>query len=393
MIIDLTVSLDRTETLIQAEGYRGYDPYDGLESPIFRLPVLNRARFARWGFQQVLKRIPFQIRPLLGIRKGYNPVTLALCAQALAWRDMADTVGKNRSAEVARLVGEIDRMRTKGYSGSCWGYDFNWEARYAGFPAGHPTVVATGFITHALFTVWQRFGLERAKELILDSAPFILKDLNRIVDGDTFCWSYSPTDQQAVLNATMKGARLVAQAVSLGGDPNWMDDARDTIKFVASRQTESGRWPYSIGDKRSWADHFHTCYNLDCLHEYQDLSGDTSFDQALEKGLAYYLANFFTSEGIPKYYDQSTYPIDATSCGQALLTLTRFGQTELATKTARWVLANMSLPNGGFKFQVHPLYENRMLYMRWSVAWIFAGLARLEMVSAAQGSCSPASGL
>ena len=113
-----------------------------------------------------------------------------------------------------------------GYSGSCWGYDFHWQARYANFPAGHPTVVATGFVTHALFTVWKHYGLEQARHLILDAASFVLRDLNRTPHGDMFCWSYSPSDHQEVLNATMKGARLVAQAVSLGGDTDWLDDAK-----------------------------------------------------------------------------------------------------------------------------------------------------------------------
>ena len=384
---DLSTFLDRTEEFIRDEGYRGFDPYDGLESPLFRLPVLNKAKIPRWGFQQVLKRLPFQIRPLLGIHKGYNPVTLALCAQALTWRDMAGGTNRDgRRSEVEHLIAELDRLRTPGYSGSCWGYDFHWQARYANIPAGHPTVVATGFITHALFTVWNHYGIERARDLILDAAPFVLQDLNRTQHDDMFCWSYSPSDHQEVLNATMKGARLVTQAVSLGGDPAWLDDARTTIQYVVSRQSPNGSWPYSMGDTRSWADHFHTCYNLDCLHEYQELSGDNTFDNALNKGLAYYDANFFTDEGIPKYYDQSTFPIDATCCGQSLLTLTRFGRLEQASRTAQWILENMSLPKGGFKYQIHPRYENRLVYMRWSVAWIFAGLARLEMASGGQGS-------
>jgi len=382
---DLGSSLDRTEAYIQAEGYRGYDPYDGLASPLFRLPVLNRAKLPRWGFQQVVKRLPLQIRPLLGIPKGYNPVTLALCAQALTWRDMAAGEGDARRAEVSRLVDELERLRSPGYSGSCWGYDFHWQARYANFPAGHPTVVATGFITHALFTVWNHYGLEKARDLVLDAVPFVIKDLNRTSHGDTFCWSYSPTDNNEVLNATMKGSRLLAQAVSLGGDAHWLEDARATIRYVVSRQSETGSWPYAIGDARSWADHFHTCYNLDCMHEYQELSGDLSFEEALGKGLKYYIAHFFTADGTPKYYDQSTYPIDATCCGQALLTLIRFGYFDQAEKTAHWILENMSLPGGAFKYQINPRFENRLIYMRWSVAWIFSGLARLELASANQG--------
>lgn len=379
---DLLTRLDSTETFIRSEEYRGYDPYDGLESPLFDLPFLDRARIPRWGFQQVLKRLPFQIRPLLGIRKGYNPVTLALCAQAMTWRDRAEGVCDERRAEVERLVDELARLRTGGFSGSCWGYDFDWQARYANIPAGHPTVVATGFVTHALFTVWERFRIDKARDLILDAVPFVRMDLNRTEDGDTFCWSYSPSDRQTVLNATMKGARLLAQAVFLGGDAGWLDDVRSTIRYVVARQSETGSWPYAIGDPRSWADHFHTCYNLDCLHEIRELTGEGTFDESIDNGFSYYLDNFFTSDGTPRYYDRETYPVDATCCGQAMLTLTRFGRVDLAERTAAWTLNHMALPGGGFKYQIHPRYENRIVYMRWSVAWIFAGLARLAAARA-----------
>ncbi len=241
-------------------------------------------------------------------------------------------------------------------------------------------------MTNALYQAWQYYELAAARDLCLAAVPFVLQDLNRIPQGDTFCWSYSPTDHQVVLNATMKGARLLAQAVSMGADPTCLSEAAATIKYVVSQQAADGSWPYAVGDTRSWADHFHTCYNLDCLHEYQTLTGDDSFRAALAKGLEYYGANFFTAAGIPKYYDQETYPIDATCCGQSLLTLLRFGKLEQAARTGNWILQNMALPNGGFKYQLHPHWENRLPYMRWSTGWLFAGLANLEAVLGNKGS-------
>ncbi len=375
----LAAMLDRTERYMSDSGYRGYDPYDGLESPLFKLPLLRRARIPRWGFQQVLKRIPFQTRPLFGIPKGYNPVTLALAIQGLVSRDQADQSGKkSRRVEVEKLVDELERLRSSGFSGACWGYDFHWEARYAAIPAWHPTVVATGFVTNALFKAYLHYGLESARILCLEAVSFVLNDLNRTLDGDTFCWSYSPSDNQVVLNATMKGARLLAQAVHLGADPACLEDAAATIRFVVSRQAENGSWPYSIGDTRSWADHFHTCYNLDCMDEYQALTGDHSFQAALEKGVGYYSGNFFTEEGIPRYFDKETYPIDATCCGQSLLTLVRFGKLQQARQTKNWIEKNMALPDGSFKYQIHRRFENQLPYMRWSTGWLFAGLASLE---------------
>jgi hypothetical protein len=381
----LRSTLDLTESYMTEQGYRGYDPYDGLESPLFKIPILRSAKIPRWGFQQVIKRLPFQVRPLLGIAKGYNPVTLGLAVQGLTARDRA-CGRKDRALEVQRLITELGHLQSRKYSGACWGYDFDWEARYACIPAGHPTVVATGFITNALYEAHLYYECDGAAELILDAAQFVLKDLNKTLHGDHFCWSYSPTDHQEVLNATMKGARLIAQAVSLGGDPAWLEDARSTIRYVVGFQQSDGSWPYSIGDRRSWADNFHTCYNLDCLWAFERITGDHEFSGAMEHGLKYYGEKFFDPSGAPKYYDHSLYPIDATCCGQSLITLVRFGLNEQAMRSAHWILENMALPGGKYRYQITRRSRINIPYMRWSTAWIFCGLSCVEHLISRESS-------
>ncbi|MFN3393810.1 MAG: hypothetical protein ACK424_04565, partial [Candidatus Thermochlorobacter sp.] len=66
----LADSLLRLEQRIHADAYRGYDPYDALTSPLFKLPILRQHKTLRWGAQQVLKRLPINVRPLLFIPKG-----------------------------------------------------------------------------------------------------------------------------------------------------------------------------------------------------------------------------------------------------------------------------------------------------------------------------------
>src|ERR1035437_10008401 len=78
-------SLNALESYILTENFRGYDPFDGLGSPIFNLPILKNNKLIRFGFQQIFRRIPFNIRPLLGIKKGLNPVTLGLSIQAFTY--------------------------------------------------------------------------------------------------------------------------------------------------------------------------------------------------------------------------------------------------------------------------------------------------------------------
>jgi hypothetical protein len=376
----LRAALDRTERFIEAEQYRGYDPYDGLTSPLFRLPVLRSARLPRFGFQQVLKRLPFQTRPLFGIPKGYNPVTLALVLQAYVYREMAAGGTRDgRKERVGRLVDELSRLASPGWSGSCWGYDFPWEARYASNPAGHPTVVATGIVTNALFLAWHLLDIEAAGELVTGAVPFVRDDLYRTPVGDSFCWSYSPTDRQVVLNATAKGSRLCVQANRIAPDHELLDLSRTALTFVAGQQADDGGWPYAPGDARSWRDNFHTGYVLDCLHEFGRLTGEDRFAQNVRTGFDYYVDKFFHREFVPKYYDTGLYPIDATACAQSILTLIRFNMVERASGVAKWCLEKMALPDGAFKYQIHRRSENRIPYMRWSVAWMFVALSRLEL--------------
>ncbi|HYF03945.1 MAG TPA: prenyltransferase/squalene oxidase repeat-containing protein [Patescibacteria group bacterium] len=375
----LKQSILRTEKFITKEKFRGYDPYDALLSPLFKLPVLNSWKIPRLGTQQVLKRLPVNLRPLLGIEKGYNPVTLGLCLQAYSY--LFKTLPEQKAyfrQQAEFCIKEIDRLQSKGYNGACWGYDFDWQARYATIKAYTPTVVATGFITNALFTAYEIIKSERAFELCKSACNFVLKDLNRTEDesGD-FCFSYSPNDRQVVLNATMKGARLLAQVYSVTKDEELLKTARKTTNFVANHQHENGSWPYSIGDTRTWADNFHTGYVLDCLDEYEKMTGDNSFKNIKEKGWKYYRANFFEHGEIPKYYDNSLYPIDATACAQSLITLSQFGDMVQALKTAKWIIENMQNADGSVAYQIKKTFKNNVIYMRWSVAWTFLGLSKV----------------
>ena len=49
-----------------------------------------------------------------------------------------------------------------------------------------------------------------------------------------------------------------------------------------------------------------------------------------------------------------------------------------ASRTAEWTLENMLADDGAVFYQRRRAYTNRIPYVRWSVAWVFAALARLS---------------
>ncbi len=315
-------------------------------------------------------------------------------------------------------------MISPGYGCACWGYDFDWEARYASLKSGSPTIVATGFITNALYKNFKYAGNKKAGELLVDAAGFV-KHLNKTFSGDNFCYSYSPFDKQAVFNASMKAARLLTQAYLVSQDESFIDEARRTVTYVIKHQNDDGSWYYSEGDKRNWVDNFHTGYVLDCLYEYVHAADDAEATKCMILGYEYYKDNFFaTSKGVtiknpiiegiaatgreyikpviagmsagqdvnplsggtdtanlkyilPKYYSSKIYPIDSTAAAQSILTLTRFGDTEIAGKVADFMLDNLYDEQGHFHYRKGKFFTNRIPYMRWSTAWMFLAMSYL----------------
>jgi len=274
----------------------------------------------------------------------------------------------------------IEALRSKGYSGDCWGYEFDWEPHYASrsLPPGLPNIVATGIVSNALFEAYRHAGIETARDSCISAAEFVMHDLERTTAANqSFCWGYFPGDRQQVLNATMKAARICAQVFSLTQDSELARAAARTVRFVAERQRGDGAWPYSTGDSRSWVDNFHTGYVLECLDAYQRLTGDLAFEETKARGWRYYREFFVTETHVPKYFDRRLTPVDATACAQTIATLCIFGDVAEAEAVASWTLENMRRRDGGFVYQRNRHYTNRIPYMRWSTAPMFAALARL----------------
>lgn len=377
--MNINNSLRLVKDYIEKENYKGYDPYDVLKSPLFRLPLIRSNKVLRFGAQQLVRRACLNLRPFLFVPKGYNPVAIGLCIQAYAYLYESDTENRNHyRIIIEKLLADLIKLIPSGYSGACWGYDFDWEARYARISAYQPTVVATGIITHALFQAYKITGIEKCSELIASAALFVVNDLNRTYHGDMFAFSYSPFDKQQVFNATMKGARLLSQAHTITRNDEYLKLAYLTSKYTVSHQNNSACWAYSLNDGREWMDNYHTGYIIDCLHEFQTLSQITEFDLSIKNAYAFYKRNFITMEGVPKFYNNKVYPVDCTAASQTILTLCRFGDYQLASAVAQWMAANMQSGKGNFYFRKYNNYTIKTSFMRWSNAWMFVALAFLK---------------
>ncbi|MDP4184168.1 MAG: delta-aminolevulinic acid dehydratase, partial [Bacteroidota bacterium] len=372
--------LFRLKDYCEQEGYRGWDPYDGLTSRIFQaIPLIRNSRFFRLAWIQLFKRNPLNLRRFALIEKSYNPKGLGLFLSGTCNLYHLDPTPE-ALATIRFLTDKIISLKTKGYSGSCWGYNFDWQSRAFFQPAYSPTVVVTSYIGSALADAYEITKDKTILKELISIADFILKDLNRTYDSKgNFAFSYSPQDKTTVYNASLHGSRILARIYSYTREQQLIDEARRSVQFCIERQHNDGSWTYGTLPHHQWTDSFHTGFNLECLQEYQKYSGDRSVIPSIEKGLNYYLTNFFTTEGNSKYYNDKIWPIDVHASAQLIVTLCKLNQlekyTELTDKVLSQTFEHLSNGVGYFYYQRSKYFTNKIPYMRWSQAWMFYALS------------------
>jgi len=375
----IQASFEQLKAYCEQEDFKGWDPYDGLNSKLFRaLPWISRRKWPRLAWIQLFKRSPVNLRRITGVAKDYNPKGLGLFLSGYC-NLYQKQPQEQYITTIKYLADKLLTLQSQGWSGACWGYNFDWQARAFFQPKYTPTVVATTFIAYSLMDAYEITGEQRYLDAAISAQHFVLKDLNRTYDDEgNFAFSYSPEDRTQVFNASLLGSRLLSRIYHYTGDAALLDVARRSILFCCRHQRADGSWSYGTLPFHQWIDNFHTGYNLECIREYRKYSGDTSFDSHVDKGLAYYLETFFTAEGIAKYYSNKTYPIDIHNTAQLVVTLSRLDVLEqhrhMVDTSLLWSIVHMQDKKGYFYFQMKNRYSSRIPYVRWAQGWMFYGM-------------------
>jgi rhamnogalacturonyl hydrolase YesR len=374
----------------EEEGFKGWDPYDGLNSKLFQLSPFKFWNIARFILIQGLKRSPYNLRKLLLVPKGYNPKALALFLSAYCNLYLLAKQGDVRfgslkvlSERITQLANLLVSLKNDSYSGSCWGYNFDWQSRAFFLPSNTPTVVVTSFAVEALLSAYEITGNDKYLNTALSSANFVCDDLNRIQKpGGYFMFSYSPLDHQAVYNATLLGSKILSLIYAYTDDSSIKYLAQKSVYSVCEYQNDNGSFPHSDQVGNSWRDSFHTGFKLESLEAYRTLCHDNSVQTAIESGFEYWVSNYFdTDTGFAFYYDRAKSPdlVDLHCAGQALATFYKLGKVDeyvsLVDKIAQWPIDNMQSDNGYFYFQIVRNKINKIPYMRWPNAWMLYGLS------------------
>lgn len=382
----------------QQDNWSGYDPYDALNSEIFkRLPFLN-SRLPRLALTQILKRSPLNLRKLLLIPKTQNPKALALFLMAFV---KLDKMGLLANADIIPLtVQNLINLR----SGSslkpvnrhplpveletvhryyCWGYSFPWQGRKVLAPKGAPNLVCTVFVANALLDAYEANRDAENLRMATSAADYILNELYWTKGDSVAGFSYPvPALQVQVHNANFLGAALFCRIYKYCREERFLEPAMKAARCSAAQQQADGSWDYGELSTQRWIDNFHTGFNLCALQTINQCLNTNEFEPNIRSGFEFYRNNFFRDDGAPQYFHNRVYPIDIHSVAQSIITLMEFkdlspGNIELAQRVFEWAKENMWDERGYFYYQVTPYYKNKIPYMRWSQAWMLLALASL----------------
>ena len=402
MAVDLITAHRDLWKYCRAQGYAGYDPYDGLNSRLFQATPFKNSRNARLAWIQFHKRSPINFRSLVGVPRERNAKAIALFSLA-ALADFRRQPSKENEIEVRELLDDLIWMSLKGFKGACWGYNFDWQSRSFFLPRGTPTIVPTAFAARALCEAAEVISRDEYLPFARTICDFILNDLNRSEEtNDEVCFSYSPLDHTRVFNASLLAGEVLATVGGQLGEPSLIDGAMKAALYVVRRQRADGSWAYGADSHQQWSDNLHTAYILTSLSRIMEAvsvpgaiatgSCDAStvahgskadFENALRRGYDFWSERFFLVNGWPKYFPDHLYPADVHAAASAIIALVelrgRIPNTMLlAEKIASWTLDNLRNPLGYFHHQSRRFYKVRIPYMRWSEAWMMYALARLR---------------
>jgi len=380
-------SLDRVRGWVEERGYKGYDPADGLTTPLRALTF--RHLLAERLLQQLVWKFPVNIRPLIGIK----PLNSTKGRGFMAWGYMLrykatrEEQFKNKALE---CLSWLQQNTSPKYKNASWGNHFDFTTRSGRMPAQESTIVWSSLIAHAFLEAYEQTRLPHFLETIQGICEWILA-LPREKTAKGACLSYVAYTQSSIHNSNLLGAAVLARSWKHINDPRYLSVAREAALYSCSRQMADGGWWYGEDPKYHWNDNFHTAYNLDSLKFYTDYSGDSSFQPNIDRGFKLFRETFFESSGRPRYYHNRTYPIDIQCCSQAIDTLANFsreqeGSLELARKVARWTIENMQdRRKGFFYYRQYPLITAKTPYFHWGQATMFKALAHLLLKVSTEG--------
>jgi hypothetical protein len=313
---------------------------------------------------------------------------------AMGFAFLAEMSREDRYYQRARhFLNVLEQTRCPGYEEYCWGYPFHWETLLGTIPAGTPLITTVPYVFEAFQQVYRIDGDNQWHQVMHSIARHALndyKDIPTSATASTCSYTPFPEHSLSVVNANAYRAYLLTNAAVEFSDPKYRETAQRNLNFVLEAQNADGSWFYARDGKRSFVDHFHTCFVMKALAKIEALTGDTDCTSAIERGVAYYTENLFDEGGVPKpfsraprltVYRRELY--DYAECiNLSVLLRGRFPALDSRLKTTlNEILSRWQTAEGSFRSrQLYLGWDNTPMH-RWASSQLFRSLCFLLRAS------------
>jgi hypothetical protein len=281
----------------------------------------------------------------------------------------------------------LDSTRCPGYEHAGWGYPFDWETRRGVIKAGTPLITTTPYCYEAFEYRYRLEPTPERRAMLKSIAEHALLDYRDIPTGpQAATCTYTPVDGEGVVNASSYRAGLLSLAYREFNDSRYLEAAEQNVNFVLSAQKPDGSWPYAVDGVRDFVDHFHTCFVLKGLVKFESVTGHEATAEGIERGVAYYLANLFDAEGLPRPFSKAprltVYKRELYDCAECLnlgsLLAGRFPELDKAVeRVVEDIVTNWQQQSGSFRSRKLILGYDNVPMHRWGGSEMFRSLSLL----------------
>jgi hypothetical protein len=366
---------------VTRKGFASYDPYDGLSSALVR-PVVIKNQLMSRIWQQAVRLFPVNIRPIVGVRKMVHTKTISDFASAYSILYRVDKKPSYRKKALECLA-TLSTLNSPTRSGMGWGLRFAFATRFVSAGADQANIFQTINALHAFLDGYETFQDDQYLKLCEKGMMFLTQDLGYKENGDAVSWNYWENFAIEIYNISGLMIGLCARLWAVTGNEQYRILSRKLHTYISRSQNEDGSWHYSADLRGKFIDGFHTGYILEGIIRAVQLNV-LEKDTTLTGGIDYYLTNFFTSDGTPRYFSNATFPIDGQNAAQALQTLyfilnVNFAPKERIEKCFTRIDQLLWNQRGYYNYKKTQWITYKTPMHRWVTAPMFLALSYLHL--------------
>jgi len=375
----LISSYNKLFNWLQKTSFKGFDPYDALNS---NCKFYTKNRNFRLIITYINKFSPINFRKILKIKKSIDKQAISLIIRSLIILDYRKRVNINKYINYL-----INKSENKIYGYFCWnGHNYWIQTRNEYQSPKMPGIIGTESCAQTLFDYHKIYPDEKTKSVLFSVRDFFLNFLYCEYKNQCF-FRYKPSSSknEFIYNASIIAAMYILRINNYFNLDYGTSEAKKAVTSVLKQQKKNGSWYYSINldtNKEKKQIDFHQGFILDSILEYLKYYPNEYIQKSYLLGLHFYKNNQFNEYGLSYFRFPRKNPIDIHNQAQGIITFSRGRKIsdenlDFAQKIAIWTIKNMQDTDGFFYYQKYQFINNKIPYIRWAQAWMLYALSIL----------------